>query len=79
MSYVLKPENKEMKKIYEESGLSYKQIAALTGISINTLLGWSCGRRTPKQYNLDFVRMKIAEYKSSTIAKRTERRIESNE
>ena len=58
--------------LWAKSGLTYEQLARLTGIKINTLANWITERKNPPDYVVEFIRMKINDYKKT--AERFEKR-----
>jgi DNA-binding transcriptional regulator YiaG len=52
-------EGNEIREIYLKSGLTYDEIAEITGIKRNTVASWIMGRRTPPEYIVAFVKEKV--------------------
>jgi transcriptional regulator with XRE-family HTH domain len=52
-------EENEIRKLYLKSGLTYDELAEITGIKRNTIASWIIGRRTPPEYTIAFVREKV--------------------
>lgn len=56
-----KPNSEAMRKLWEESGLSYRIVADLAGIKPDTFASWVFGKREPPSYALELVRTKLAQ------------------
>lgn len=48
-----------IREIYLESGMSYNEMAEITGLKYNTLANYLTGRRKPSKLVIDMVRKKM--------------------
>lgn len=55
----------ELRKVYEDSGLTVKEISRITGVKFSTLTSWFTGTRYPKPASAKAVIEKVKKYFSS--------------
>lgn len=52
----------DLRKLYEESGLTMKEISRITGVKFSTLTSWLTGKRYPKPSSAKLVTEKVRKY-----------------
>lgn len=57
-----KKNSERIRKAYEECGLTYKSLASLTGLKVNSLACWITARRNPPDYVADMIVEKVRNF-----------------
>lgn len=55
----------KVRELYKRSGLTYDELSAVTGINRNTLAQWISLKKSPPDYVVELIRIKLNEYKDA--------------